>query len=280
MESFFRAMALQKLRQAQSAEIIALAHWGYWLTPGSEAERIFAEMNDTLFGPGAEKGKEVVLRLFASGKSATAVEAALKDNARLAQAERATAIRLIPAVQTYCLVAKEQKKLLLRARVVEAVEHWTSLTAEQRQLALTLAQQTQENGDALNEASWAVASQPGLGEKEYELALAQAEAAYRLSPNDAIRNTLGVAQYRAGKYQEAIGTLIESERASAEGIAVPADLPFLAMAFHKAGKLAEAQKRFDQLADFLAKNRTTNPEMVGFLHEVETVFGLKLKAPA
>jgi len=86
-----------------------------------------------------------------------------------------------------------------------------------------------------------------------------------------------VAQFRVGKYQEAIGTLSESERASADGIAAPSDLPFLAMAFQKAGKLAEAKKRFDQLANSLAKNPTRNPEMLACLHEVEAVFGLKLK---
>jgi Flp pilus assembly protein TadD len=274
---FFRAMALKKMGQTQSAEITALAHWSQWLAPDSDAEQIFAEMNDTLFGPRAETARALVLRLFAAGKSATAVEAALNANAKLTREQRATAIGLIPVAQTYSAVLKEQKSLLLRSRVTEALEHSTNLTTDQRQMALALAEQTKEDAEELNDASWAVVSRPGLSGDEYQLALAQAEAAYRHSPNDAIRNTLGVAQFRVGKYEEAIGTLSESERASTEGIAAPGDLPFLAMAFQKAGKLAEAKKRFDQLANSLAKNPTRNPEMLACLHEVEAVFGLKLK---
>jgi Flp pilus assembly protein TadD len=123
-----------------------------------------------------------------------------------------------------------------------------------------LAERTQESAEELNDVRWAVVSRPGRNDDEYQLAVAQAQAAYRHSPNDGIRNTLGVAQYRAGNYLDAIGTLGESERASAEGIAAPADMPFLAMAFYKAGKLDEAKKRFNQLAELQARNPTRKLE--------------------
>ena len=84
-----------------------------------------------------------------------------------------------------------------------------------------------------------------------------------------------MAQYRAAKYSEAIGTLSESERASSDGVAAPGDLPFLAMAFHKAGKPAEARKRFDQLAQVLAGMQTKDEDMVAWCREVESVLGVK-----
>ena len=277
LDRVFQAMALQKLGQTNSAMATALSLWNLSWELDSVASSLFVEMNETLFGPGAETGRELILKLFAGGKSAAAVETALKAKLQPANGTLATSLGLLPVAESYFRVRKEQKRLLLRTRVVQTVEQWPNLGAKQRELALALANQTQEDVDQLNDASWAVVNQTGRSRPEYELALEQAEAAYRLSPNSAIRNTLGVAQYRAGRYQDAIDTLIESERTSTEAVAAPGDLPFLAMAFQQAGQSKEAKKRFDQLANIQAKTPTQNPEMLRWLNEVEAVFGHELQ---
>jgi thiol-disulfide isomerase/thioredoxin/tetratricopeptide (TPR) repeat protein len=274
----FRTMALQKQGETRSALEIALTLWSCWWDPQADATKVFNEMNETLFGVDAEAARVLVLKLLAAGKTPSAVQSAIKANAKLNEDVLQTALRMVPVAEVFHLVRKEQKNLLLRERVVRAVERLESLTDEQRKLALTLAGKTKEDAYELNDASWDVVREPGRTGADYELALAQAEAAYRLNQSDDMRNTLGVAQYRAGKYQEAIEMLIKSERASSDGIAARDDLPFLAMAFYKAEKPVEAKKRFDQLARILAQSQTKDEEMVAWSHEVESVFGVKLQS--
>jgi len=148
----------------------------------------------------------------------------------------------------------------------------------QRDAALMMARASQESVHVLNAASWSVVVSPNRTPAEYELALTQAESAYRLTPYDNIRNTLGVALYRAGRYEAARDKLIESELNKSDHVANIYDLPFLAMAFHKLGQQAEARKRFDQFVVLLLKQQKPDPESIGFLHEAEQVLGLK--APA
>ena len=71
-----------------------------------------------------------------------------------------------------------------------------------------------ENAEALNRTSRAVVRRPDAGPSAYRRALQQAETACRLAPyRDAYRTTLGIAQYRVGKYREAVDTLTPGRRA-------------------------------------------------------------------
>jgi len=111
---------------------------------------------------------------------------------------------------------------------------------------------------------------PGRDKAAYELALAQAEAAYRLKPDPEILNTLGVAQYRAGKFQQALETLEKSRKLNPQGADTSADVAFLAMAQYRAGQVADARKNLNKLRE-TAKEMADDVEALGFLHEAETL---------
>jgi tetratricopeptide (TPR) repeat protein len=107
-----------------------------------------------------------------------------------------------------------------------------------------------------------------------------AQRAHQLDPdNGAYRTTLGVAQYRAGQYQEAVATLTPraSPRAASAVRLSPTDLAFLTMAHHQLGQYAEAQAWLERLRR-LQRERVSYDEwydddadVQSFLREVEVL---------
>ena len=100
-----------------------------------------------------------------------------------------------------------------------------------------------EDASALNWHSWMAVLQADADEAACRLALRQAETACRLIPNHgSFLNTLGVAQYRLGMFEEAIRSLTQADqinRASQPG-SNPADLAFLSMAENRLGRRDQA----------------------------------------
>ena len=77
-----------------------------------------------------------------------------------------------------------------------------------------------------------------------------AQRASVLDPKSlAIANTLGVAQYRAGAFADALATLrhADSRNAKRKVYARSNDLAFIAMALHRLGKTQEARAALAQL---------------------------------
>ena len=132
-----------------------------------------------------------------------------------------------------------------------------------------------ENARALNDAGWAVVCRPGAGASAYQRALRQAESACHLDPdNFHFLNTLGVAYYRVGKYQEALDTLGRCNKLRKESD--PSDLAFVAMAQHQLGRKEQAHTTLERLRDVMKQPRWAgNAEAQAQLREAEEVLKIK-----
>ena len=86
--------------------------------------------------------------------------------------------------------------------------------------------------DSLNSQAWDLANAPFPALRNPTAAVALATRAVQLRPTDQyVRNTLGVARYRAGDFNQAIADLHESIKLGGSAT----DSIFLAMAHHQAG---------------------------------------------
>jgi serine/threonine protein kinase/WD40 repeat protein/tetratricopeptide (TPR) repeat protein len=129
----------------------------------------------------------------------------------------------------------------LRGDVHERLGRHQEAQADQKHAA----ELPQPSALELNNLAWKLAT--GAAHlRDPERALSLARKAVAKSPGTAIYfNTLGVAQYRAGRYAEAIATL-EKSLAAGKGEADAFDLFFLAIARHKLGQTARARVDFDR----------------------------------
>jgi tetratricopeptide (TPR) repeat protein len=128
--------------------------------------------------------------------------------------------------------------------------------------------------EQLNDSAWRVVRERRANPDAYARAFQQAEAAVRAAPeNGYILNTLGVAQYRMGRYAEALATLTKSEKMNAtkEG-SHPADLAFLAMSRQHLGQEEEAQKTLARLREVVQHPRWfRDAEARAFMREAEEI---------
>ncbi len=109
-----------------------------------------------------------------------------------------------------------------------------------------------------NNLAWRLATGP-VELRDSEQALEMAQKAVALTPGESVfLNTLGVAQYRAGRYADAAATL-EKSLAAAKGYSEPFDLLFLAMARCKLGQAAQARADFASAVEW----RRSHPNQTG-----------------
>jgi Flp pilus assembly protein TadD len=136
--------------------------------------------------------------------------------------------------------------------------------AEHRQIRGMLAQY-------LNDFAWRLATAAG-STRDSQRALSLARRAVELAPKMPIfLNTLGVAQYRAGQYAEAIATL-EKSLAAGKGESDGFDLFFLAMARHRLGQVAQARADFDRAVNWRRERPNLwNEELNAFQAEAKTL---------
>jgi tetratricopeptide (TPR) repeat protein len=125
-----------------------------------------------------------------------------------------------------------------------------------------------------NNRAWELANGPD-SRREWDRALALARRAVALAPQQQVSlNTLGVVQYRAGRYAEAIVTL-EQSLAAGRGRFDAFDLFFLALAHHRMGHRAEARSCFDRGVLWLGEHRNLDArsaqELAAFRAEAEAV---------
>ena len=132
-----------------------------------------------------------------------------------------------------------------------------------------------EHARRLDQASRLVVRQPFATPEAYQLAMRQAEAACRLIPRACeLLTTLGMAQYRMGKYREAAATLTESIRinAVAPDGPNPANLAFLALAQHYLGQPGHARDALRRLQATVRRPEwASNEEARGVSREAEAL---------
>jgi WD40 repeat protein len=110
-----------------------------------------------------------------------------------------------------------------------------------------------EQRDRLLADCWGVVKLPGLDAGSYLMALRNAEGALRLSPDDAEAfRAVGVAQYRAGRYLDALVSLTRSNKNNAGSSEV--HLAFLAMTQQRLGRSDAARATLKRLKEIIKES--------------------------
>jgi Tfp pilus assembly protein PilF len=268
--------------QASQARGVAFAPDGLRLAAAvGQAVKIW---DATLLTPDARTIREaadVVEFLFGQQLPTTEVLDRIRDNPTLDSEVRRRALDLAESYGASLLNHEAERMVsalyetLLRPAVRARLLADKTLSEPVRRRALSLAEQIPESATVLNNVSWSVVSQAGAAREAYRLALEQAETACRFEPdNGLLLNTLGVAQYRAGHYREALATLTESDRMNSEGPygSQPADLAFLALAHRRLGERDRATADIGRLRALMRKAEHAGAsEARSFLREAEAI---------
>jgi Flp pilus assembly protein TadD len=119
--------------------------------------------------------------------------------------------------------------------------------------------------------SWRVVASADAAPNSYATALRQAQIACRLKADDwACLNTLGVALYRNGRFQEAMDALLRSDHiysVTKKGHR-PTDLAFLAMAQFQLGRKEKARALLNELRLLMKQPQWSGDEdELAFLRE-------------
>jgi hypothetical protein len=129
------------------------------------------------------------------------------------------------------LVNRLARELPLQDEIVAHLRNDRTLGEPLRQQALVLAERHREDPWQLNAVAIGSVNRPGQDPDAYRRAQCLAEAALRLAPpeyhfynTDRPRTVLGIAQYRLGRYREALESL---QRAQAEHTALAKSSPSL-----------------------------------------------------
>ncbi len=163
------------------------------------------------------------------------------------------------------------------SEVIDKLNADNTLDESVRKMALQIANsRLWQDARKLSEQSWEVVSSSGGDIKAYRLALGKAEMANRLEPNDSIiLFKLGLAQYRAGAYQDALTTIIQVEKMRVDAdleIGTPG-LVFMAMALLQLGRDEDAQAALNRLRVWLEDVQLAEKHWAqAFVIEAEKLF--------
>jgi WD40 repeat protein/serine/threonine protein kinase len=180
------------------------------------------------------------------------------------------------------LVQARFKELLFQDDVLASLNADTKLDEALRGVARQLAREWEEDPHALDAAAWEIAKVPGKKKEDYAKALHLAEAACRRAPGVWLYLAdLGLAQYRTGRYAEAVATFTEVEQlvVHQKGAPQPSHLAFRAMALHQLGRKEEAQALLGRLRERMKQPRWIDDANArGFHREAEELLGGKAAA--
>jgi WD40 repeat protein len=164
---------------------------------------------------------------------------------------------------------------LLETEVLARIDGNQMISEPVRHKALALAANYSASPQRLENACWAGVRLPGRPPEMYRQILQAAEVFRRQKPDcDPFLNTLGIAQYRAGNYSEALTTLQQADKIYRNLNLFqdphPAALAFLAMTCHELGQHKQAQTFLEQLRKIMKTSAwANNTEAAAFQREAE-----------
>jgi predicted Zn-dependent protease len=121
-----------------------------------------------------------------------------------------------------------------------------------------------------NSVAWYLATDPDPDVRRPARAVELVQVAVKKAPNvAAVWNTLGVALYRTGRWDEAIEALAHSARLTQGG--TPHDWLFLAMAHWQKGDRAEGRAWYEKVLVWLDRNRPDDEELTRFRAEADAL---------
>jgi WD40 repeat protein/serine/threonine protein kinase len=222
-------------------------------------------------------GQEV--RTLKGGRYAVLQVAFHPDGRRVAAANRFQPVKVWDARDLTAELAVEREahglvqflfaRPLRRAAVIESLGNNQTITDAVRRQALALAEGAPEERVAAryHDASRALVRHPRLNTFQYQVALWQAEAACQLGPDvRSYRTTLGGAQYRLGRFEDACRPLLEADPAD------PVTLAFLAMTRQRGGEPEKARDTLGQLRELMKQDRwRRDAEAAAILVEAEAL---------
>jgi WD40 repeat protein/serine/threonine protein kinase len=190
------------------------------------------------------------------------------DGARLASSSYDGTVRILDARPwTEQLRLQQEARGLIdhlyaacisKTEVIRRIEQDTNLKAPVREVALEMTKDWQEDAVWLNAKSWDMVARKDATREQYALALRQAEAAARLKPSYTYYlNTLGVALFRNGQFNQALKLLHRSDQgALADNLGRrPENVAFIAMAEFKLGQVDKARESLAQLRALMENPR-------------------------
>jgi serine/threonine protein kinase/tetratricopeptide (TPR) repeat protein len=125
-----------------------------------------------------------------------------------------------------------------------------------------------------NDLAWFLVTCPAVQFRDGERAVAAARRALQRTPTSVFYwRTLGIAQYRAGKWQDAREALAKAMELGGGGES--RDWFFLAMALWQQGDRAQARKWYEQARQWMEKNLPQDALLHRFRAEAEEVLKMK-----
>jgi len=128
-----------------------------------------------------------------------------------------------------------------------------------------------DNAEVNNNMAWVLATAVNERMRDLEQAIRLARHAIEIEESDAAWNTLGVALFYAGDSEGAVDALRRSVRMQGAGNVV--DWLFLAMAYHRLGRVGEARDWYDRAVDWMGGQSGADPETARFRAEADALFG-------
>lgn len=165
--------------------------------------------------------------------------------------------------------------------VVEQLQKDKTLSESLRELACRLANDYPRDVGRLEPAAWRVVRRPGASVDTYARALRRAQAAFSLEPYDTdVLATLGAAQYRVGKFAEALETLTRADgrHIVVSGCSRPQCQALLALCNNRLGRPQAVKDALDHLRELMrSESWSKEPDDRDLAKEAESALGHLVK---